>query len=95
MDVVDAENPVQLPYCGPKNMRPLTTYTPFTDLNVGDFVLVRLHDPNLIPFLMGKEKGDVIKDEESEYSMVGSCEKKIKFGWTTFIWGLLKCQVEM
>ncbi len=71
MDVVDVENPVQLPYYGPKNMRPLTTYTPFTDLNVGNFVFVRLHDPDLIPFLMGKEKGDVIKDEESEYSVVG------------------------
>jgi len=23
MDVVDVENPIQLPYCGPKNMRPI------------------------------------------------------------------------
>ncbi len=48
MDIVDAEDPVQLPYCGPKNMKPLTTYTPFRDLNVGDFMLVKSHDPNLV-----------------------------------------------
>ncbi len=42
MDVVDVENPIQLPYCGLKNMRFLTIYTPFKDFNVGDFVLVRL-----------------------------------------------------
>jgi hypothetical protein len=49
MDVVDVEDPIQLPYCGLKNMIPLITYTPFRDLNVGDFVLVRLHDPDLVP----------------------------------------------
>jgi len=44
------------------------------------------HDPNLVPLWMGRTKGDVIKDEESEYflngesSMVGSCEERIKFG---------------
>jgi len=48
MDIVDVEDPVQLPYCGPKNMKPLTTYTPFRDLNVGDFMLVKSHDPNLV-----------------------------------------------
>jgi hypothetical protein len=30
-------------------MRPLIAYMPFRDLNVGDFVLVRLHDPDLVP----------------------------------------------
>jgi hypothetical protein len=48
-------------------MKPLITYTPFKDLNVGDFVFVRPHDPDLVPFLMGRMKGDVIKDKESEY----------------------------
>jgi hypothetical protein len=48
MDIANAENPVQLPYCGLKNMRPLTTYTPFRDLNVGNFMLVKSHDPNLV-----------------------------------------------
>jgi hypothetical protein len=38
MDVVDVEDLVY----GLKNMRLLTTYTPFRDLNVGDFVLMRL-----------------------------------------------------
>jgi hypothetical protein len=48
MDVVDPKDLTQVPYCGPKNMRPLTTYTPFGDLNVGNFVLMRPHDPNLV-----------------------------------------------
>jgi len=48
-------------------MRPLTTYTPFKDFNVGDFVFVRSHDPDLVPFWMGRAEGDVIKDEKSEY----------------------------
>ncbi len=30
-------------------------------------MLVRPHDPDLVPFWMGRVKGDVIKDEESEY----------------------------
>ncbi len=48
-------------------MRPLTTYMPFKDLNVGDFMLVRMHDLDLVPLWMGKVEGDVIKNEESEY----------------------------
>jgi hypothetical protein len=50
MDIVDPKDPIRVPYCEPKNMRPLTTYMPLRDLNVGDFVLVRLHDLNLVPF---------------------------------------------
>jgi hypothetical protein len=49
MDVVDPEDPIQFLYCGPKNMRPLTTYTPIKDFNVGDFVLVKPHDHDLVP----------------------------------------------
>jgi len=62
-------------YCRPKNIRPLTTYTPFRDLNVRDFVLVRPHDPNLVSLWMGRAKVDVIKDEESEYF------KMVKVQW--------------
>jgi hypothetical protein len=40
---------------------------PFKDLNVGDFMLVRMHDLDLVPLWMGKVEGDVIKNEESEY----------------------------
>ncbi len=40
MDIVDPKDPIQVPYCEPKNMKPLTTYMPFRDLNVGDFVFV-------------------------------------------------------
>jgi hypothetical protein len=48
-------------------MRPLTTYTPFRDLNVGNFVLVRLHDPDFVSLWMGRVEGDVVKDEDNEY----------------------------
>jgi hypothetical protein len=41
MDVVDVEDPVQLLYCGLKNMKPLTTSTTFKDFNVKNFVVVR------------------------------------------------------
>ncbi len=67
MDIVDLEDPFWVLYCRPKNMRPLTAYTPFRDLNVKDFVLVRPHDPNIVPLWMGRAEVDVIKDEESEY----------------------------
>ncbi len=80
MDVVDPEDPIRVPYCGPKNMRPLIAYTPFKDFNVGDFVLVRPRDPDLVPFWMGKVEVDVIKDEESEYF------KMVRFQW----WVLVK-----
>jgi hypothetical protein len=50
MGVVDPKDPVQVPYCGPKNMRLLIAYVPFKDHNVGDFMLVRLHDLDLVPF---------------------------------------------
>jgi hypothetical protein len=49
MDIVDPKDPIRVLSCGPKNMRPLIAYTPFKDLNVGDFVVVRSHDPNLVP----------------------------------------------
>jgi hypothetical protein len=48
-------------------MKPLTAYMPFRDLNVGDFVLMRPYDPELVPLWMGRVKGDVIKDEKNEY----------------------------
>ncbi len=67
MDVVDPEDPIRVPYCGPKNMRPLNAYVAFRNLNVGDFVFMRLHDLDLVPLWMGKVEGDVIKDEKNEY----------------------------
>jgi len=67
MGVVDLEDFIQVPYCGPKNMRPLTAYTLFIDLNVIIFVFVRLHSPNICLLWMGRVEGDVVKDEESKY----------------------------
>ncbi len=48
-------------------MRPLIAYTPFKDLNVGNFVLMGLDNLNLVPLWMGRAEGDVVKDKESEY----------------------------
>jgi hypothetical protein len=45
-------------------MRPLTAYPPFRDFNVGDFVLVRSHDLDLVPLWIRRVESDVIKDEE-------------------------------
>jgi hypothetical protein len=64
MEVINPKDPIQVPYCGPKNMKPLIAYTPFKDFNVGDFVLVRPLDLDLVPFWMGRVEGDVIKDEK-------------------------------
>jgi len=51
-------------------MRPLIPYIPFKDVNVGDFVIMRLHDPNLVPMLMGRAESDIVKDEESDLQNV-------------------------
>ncbi len=67
MDVVDLEDFIQVPYCGPKNMRPLTAYMLFRNLNVVNFVFVKLHSPNIVLLWMGRVEGDVVKDEKSEY----------------------------
>jgi hypothetical protein len=48
-------------------MTPLTPYIPFEHVNVGDFVLMRLHDPNLVPMWMGRAQCDIVKDEESDF----------------------------
>ncbi len=64
MDVVDPKDSIWVSYCGPKKMRPLTAYPPFRDFNVGDFVLVRSHDLDLVPLWIRRVESDVIKDEE-------------------------------
>jgi hypothetical protein len=61
-------------------MRPLIAYTPFRNFNVGNFVLVRPRDIDLVPLWMGKVEVDVIKDEKSEYF------KMVRFQW----WVLVK-----
>jgi hypothetical protein len=54
MEVANADDPIMRPYHGPKNLKPFSAYTPFRDLNNGDFVLVRPHDLLLVPLWMGK-----------------------------------------
>lgn len=55
------------PYCGPKNLKPIPPYTLFKELNNGNFVLVRSHDPLLVSMLMGRTQSDVIKNDQNEY----------------------------
>jgi hypothetical protein len=80
MDVVDPKDLIQVPYCEPKYMKPIIAHIFFRDLNVGDFVLMKPHDLDLVPFWMGRAKGDVVKDEDSEYF------KMVKVQW----WVLVK-----
>jgi hypothetical protein len=40
---------------------------PIRDLNNGDFVLVKPHDPLLIPMWMGRTQCDVVNDEKNEF----------------------------
>jgi hypothetical protein len=48
MDVVDAKRSNSTSLLWVENMRPLTSYTPFRNLNVGNFVLMGLHNPNFV-----------------------------------------------
>jgi len=53
------------PYCGPKNLKLAPTYTLFKDLNNGNFILMKPHDPLLI--WMGRTQSGVVKDDENEF----------------------------
>jgi hypothetical protein len=70
----DMEDPIILPYCGLKNMKPslsTTTYTPFRDLHEGDFLLARPTGPKMYLVWMGRTHSDVVKDVNGEhYQMV-------------------------
>jgi len=57
--VIDLEDLVICPYCGPKNLKPTPTYTSSRNFNNGDFVLVRLHDPFLVLVWLEKTQSDV------------------------------------
>jgi hypothetical protein len=48
-------------------MKPFITYTPFRNLNVGDFMFVKPHIFYLVLLWMGGTKGDVVNNEKSEY----------------------------
>jgi hypothetical protein len=67
MEAIDAKDPIMHPYCEPKNLKPSLAYTPFRDLNNGDFVLVRRHDPLLALVWIGRTQCDVVKDEQNEF----------------------------
>jgi hypothetical protein len=63
IEVADAKDPIMCPYCGRNNLKPFPLYTPFRDLNNGNFVMVRPHDPLLVHVWMGLTQCDVVKDE--------------------------------
>jgi hypothetical protein len=63
---VDLKDSIIAPYCDPKNMWPslkTTVDTPFWDSSLGDFVLVKLTDPELYHVWMGRLESEVVKDE--------------------------------
>jgi hypothetical protein len=65
---VDLENPMILPYYGPKSMHPflnINTYTFICDFFVGNFVFVQSTDPIVYPMWMGKAESDVVKDQDN------------------------------
>jgi hypothetical protein len=66
MLVVDSKDPIIYPYCGPKNLKSIPTHTPFKVFNNANFVLMRLHDPFLIPIWLGTQS-DVVKDDPNEF----------------------------
>jgi hypothetical protein len=41
----------------------ITTYIPFRDLGLGDFVLMKLGDLELYPMWIGRVESEVVKDE--------------------------------
>jgi len=73
--IVDLEDLVICLYCGPKNLKPTPAYALFRDLNNGDFVLMRLHDPLLVFVWLGRTHSDVIKDDQNEFF------KMVKVQW--------------
>jgi len=73
--IVDSENMVMHLYCGHENLKLTPAYTSFEDINNGDFVFVRPHDPFLVLVWMGKTQSDVIKDDQNEFF------KMVKVQW--------------
>ncbi len=66
---VDLENPIILPYCGPRSMHPslsIIAYTPFRDLFAGNSVLVWPANPIVYLVWMGRAESDVVKDQKNE-----------------------------
>jgi len=96
MPVVDFEDPLISLIMGPRTWSWLPHTPPFRDLNNGDFVLVRFHDP-----FFGWEEHIVmlLKMIKMNSSKWGGCNgrshwKKVKFPWMTFVRKLLKKQVK-
>ncbi len=69
---IDSKDPVNRPYCGPKNFKSAPVYTSFRDFHNGFFFLVKPYDPLLVPIWLGRTQSDVVKDDENEFfKMVG------------------------
>jgi hypothetical protein len=54
MEVIDLEDLIMFSYYGHRNLRPFLAYTIFKDINNGDFVIMKPHDPILAHVWMGR-----------------------------------------
>ncbi len=54
MEVIDLEDLIMCSYYGHRNLRPFLAYTIFKDINNGDFVIMKPHDPILAHVWMGR-----------------------------------------
>jgi hypothetical protein len=48
MEVINVKDQIMCLYCGPKVLKPIMLYTPFGNLNDGDFVTAKPYDPFLV-----------------------------------------------
>jgi len=48
-------------------LKPFATYTLLKDVNNGNFVLMKSHDPILVHVWMGRTQIDVAKDDQNEF----------------------------
>jgi hypothetical protein len=53
MEVIDLEDLIMCSYYGHRNLKPFLAYTLFKDINNGDFVIMKPHDPILAHMWMG------------------------------------------
>jgi hypothetical protein len=65
--IIASKDPIIHPYCELKNFKLVLTYTLSKDFNNGDFVLVRLHDPLIVPIWLGRKQNDVVKDDQNDF----------------------------
>jgi hypothetical protein len=89
MEVVDLKDLIMHHYCGPKNLKPSPTYTPFKDVNNENFVFMMPHDLVLVLVWTGKTQNVVVKNDQNEFQKRSL--NKVKFKKKSFLF----CCVDM